>query len=116
MAADGAPERYLDGWARLQLQRPIGMDELRWRRAIDDAGLFLDRWGALADAFGWTLGDLMDVPCDGKPGGLVWFLEGEAVVSLGPDRAVTAADRQTLSRAKLKLLREGKLVEKDELI
>ena len=50
LAADSVPTRYLDGWARLQCQRPFSIDSRVWRRAIDDAGLFLDAWGADAAA------------------------------------------------------------------
>jgi hypothetical protein len=53
----------------------------------------LDQWGSLAIAQGWTASDLFDVPGEGKPGGLVWSLQGEAVRALGPDHAVTQADR-----------------------
>ena len=65
LAMDSVPERYLNAWARFQLQCPAGMDELRWRQATDDVGRFLDQWGKLADSFGWTPGDLFDVPRDG---------------------------------------------------
>jgi hypothetical protein len=67
MAMGAVPERYLDG-SRLQLQRPAGVDEARWQQAVNDAGWFLDRWGAQADAFGFTAGDLFEAPS-----GLVWF-------------------------------------------
>jgi hypothetical protein len=87
MAADGVPERYLDGWARLQLQRPIGVDELRWRRATNDAALFPDRWGKLAESFGWLPGDLFDFRVKGRVG-LVWLIRGDPVRSLGPESAI----------------------------
>ncbi|MGI8568129.1 MAG: hypothetical protein ACR2KT_03110 [Methylocella sp.] len=38
------------------------MTEARWRRAVDDAGRFLDAWGVLAVKFDWTPADLFDVP------------------------------------------------------
>ena len=37
---------------------------------------FLDQWGKLADSFGWSPGDLFDVPRDGRSG-LAWWLQGE---------------------------------------
>jgi hypothetical protein len=88
MAAGGVPEPYLDTWARLQCQRPFGASDQECRQAIDDAGRFLDQWGNRAVEFGWTAGDLFDVPRDGKPGGLVWFLGGESVQAIGPRRMV----------------------------
>jgi hypothetical protein len=93
LAMGAVPELYLDAWARLQLQRPYAMPEDRWRQAIDEAGRFLDQWGSSAIAQSWTASDLFDVPGEGKPGGLVWSLQGEAVRALGPDHAVTQADR-----------------------
>jgi len=72
LATDSALERYLDAWARFQLQCPGGVTEQAWRQAIDDAGRFLAQWGKLADSFGWSPGDLFDVPRDGAMG-LVWW-------------------------------------------
>jgi hypothetical protein len=90
MAAGGVPGPYLDTWARLQCQRPFGASDQEWWQVIDDAGRFLDQWGSRAVEFGWTAGDLFDVPRDGKPGGLVWFLGGESVQAIGPRRMVYA--------------------------
>jgi hypothetical protein len=36
-------------------------------------------WSSLALEFDWTTGHLFDVPRDGSPGALVWFLVGETV-------------------------------------
>jgi hypothetical protein len=55
MAMESVPERYLDAWARFQLQCPDGVTEQAGRQAIDDTGRFLDKWGKLADSFGWAL-------------------------------------------------------------
>jgi hypothetical protein len=60
--------------------------ELAWRQAIDDAGRFLAQWGSLAVEFGWTPGDLFDVPRDGAVG-LVWWLKSRTVTALGPEHA-----------------------------
>jgi hypothetical protein len=54
----------------LQVQKPVHVTVEQWRQAIDDAGRFLDQWGSLAVQFGWTPGDLFDVPRDGACGGL----------------------------------------------
>ena len=67
MAMGGVPEPYLDAWARLQFQKPMRVSDAEWRQAIDDAGRFLDQWGSVVE-FGWTAGDLFDVPRDGRPG------------------------------------------------
>jgi hypothetical protein len=81
-----APERYRNAWARFQLRRPAGVTEQAWRQALNDAGRFLAQWGKLADTFGWSPGDLFDVPRDGAMG-LVWWLKGRTVTALGPEHA-----------------------------
>jgi hypothetical protein len=86
MAAGGVPGPYLDTWARLQCQRPIGVGEAACLRAIDDAGRFVDQWASLAVEFGWKPGDLFDVPRDGAMG-LVWWLKSRTVTALGPEHA-----------------------------
>jgi hypothetical protein len=93
MAMASVPEPYLDTWARLQCQKPMRVSDDDWRQAIDDAGRFLDQWGSLAVEFQWAPADLFDVPRDGRPGGLLWWLAGETVRSLGPEHAVTASDQ-----------------------
>ena len=45
LAADRVPPVYLDAWARLNHQKPEGVSEAEWRRALDDGGRFLDAWG-----------------------------------------------------------------------
>jgi len=47
----------------------------------------------LAVEFQWTPADQFDVPRDGRPGGLVWFLNGEAVRALGPSSMKRAFGR-----------------------
>jgi hypothetical protein len=97
MASDSVPERYLDAWARFQLQCPGDVTEQAWRRAIDDAGRFLAQWDKLADSFGWLPGDLFDVPHDCAMG-LAWWVKGRAVTALGPEHACVgqpAYDRVT---------------------
>jgi hypothetical protein len=87
-AADRLPAVYLDAWARLQCQRPLTVLEDVWRRAVNDAGLFLDEWGREAAEWRWTAGELFDVLRDGRPGGLIWFIQGECLWGLGPEYAV----------------------------
>jgi len=48
---------------------------------------------------GALLGELFDVPRDGRPGGLVWQLKGECVDALGEDRA-GLDDGRTIKRGK----------------
>jgi hypothetical protein len=77
----------------------IGVDAARAQKAqcFDDAGRFFAQWGALAETFGWSPGDLFDVPRDGAMG-LVWWLTGRAVTALGPEHACVgqpAYDRVT---------------------
>lgn len=87
MAAGSVAAVYLDAWARLQCQRPMTVEEADWRLAIDDAGRFLDAWGAEAAAMQWRAGELFDVPREGEPGGLFWQLKGSRVEALGADHA-----------------------------
>jgi hypothetical protein len=93
MAMATVPELYLDAWARLQCQKPTRVSDGDWWQAIDDGGLFLNRWASLAAEFQWTTADLFNVPRDGRAGGLVWFLAGQAVRALGPEHAVTTSGR-----------------------
>jgi hypothetical protein len=93
LASGSVPEQYLDAWARLQCQKPRQVSVADWRQAIDAARRFLDKWGSIADTFGWSPGDLFDVPREGRPGGLAWFLAGETVRALGPEHAITTSDR-----------------------
>jgi hypothetical protein len=52
-------------------------------RALDDGGLFLDRWGSSAADSGWTAGDLFDIPGIGMAGGLIWRMGGAMVEAFG---------------------------------
>jgi hypothetical protein len=88
MAMGGVPAAYADAWARLQIQKPMRVSDAEWRQAIDDADRFLDQRGSLAMELGWAAGELFDVPRDGRPGGLIWFIQGECVWGLGPEYAV----------------------------
>ncbi len=105
----GVPLAYADAWARLQCQKPMAVSDDEQRQAIDDAALLLDQWGSLAVEFQWSPGDLFDVPRDGKLGGLVWFLKGEAVRALGPAHATTESGRNFLREDDFDagLLRDG---------
>jgi len=94
LAADGVPACYLDGWARLQCQRPFSMDLRVWRSAINDAGLFLDAWGADAAALQWRSDELFSAPREGRAGGLIWRLRGLRVENLGASFAILGDGRR----------------------
>jgi len=66
MAMGGVPEAYLDAWADLQVRKPMQVSDERWRQAINDAGRFLDAWGALAAGFQWAPADLFDGAARGR--------------------------------------------------
>ncbi len=97
MAADRVPACYLDAWARLQCQQPLSVPDAEWRLAIHDAGLFLDAWGSDAAAMRWSAGELFDVPRAGRPGGIVWRLNGAGVKALDADH-VRATDGRVILR------------------
>ena len=97
IVGDVCPAPYADIFARLNHQKPFAVSTEEWERAVNDAGLFLDAWGALAVDLQWTAGDLFDVPRDGRAGGLVWRLKGERVGTLGADRA-RLGDGRTIMR------------------
>jgi hypothetical protein len=80
--ADRVPAVYRDAWARLNVQRPRGVSEEKWRLALDDGGLFLDEFGSEAASLGWTPDEIFD-----KWIGILWQLKGERVEALGPDDA-----------------------------
>jgi hypothetical protein len=82
LAADSVPPVYLGAWAGLNHQKPLGVSEGEWRRALDDGGLFLDQWGSDTAELGWTPDDLF-----GVNGGLVWRLAGERVKAISADHA-----------------------------
>src|SRR5271163_4790220 len=83
--SETCPVPYADTFVRLNHQKPMAVSDAQWSRALDDAGRFLDAWGAEAAALQWNAGDLFDVPHEGQPGGVVWQLKGERVDALGAD-------------------------------
>ena len=94
----GVPAAYADAWARPQIQKPMRVSDAEWRQAIGYAGRFLDARASPALEFGWTGGELFDVPRDGKPGGLVWFQKGQTVRSFGPEHAVLGNGTRVFDR------------------
>lgn len=75
--------------------RPAGVSESRWRLVTTDAGRFLDRWGTTAVALGWPARDLFERVEYGAHG-LLWELEGRAVVALTEGGAMLGENAGTL--------------------
>jgi hypothetical protein len=76
----GVPPAFARVFAALQVARPASVDEHRWREAINDVGIFLDRWGRAAERLGWTARDIIGpqfTPC-----ALAWALQGAHVIGL----------------------------------
>ena len=76
------------------MARPLALHPARWDQVSRDAVAFTDRWGGTAAALGWSALALLGC----SPGfarrldrdGLLWLLEGRAVVELRADAAVIA--------------------------
>lgn len=91
----GAPRAWAEVLARLDRTKPpADVPPPRWLLFIDDCGRFLDGgWAARAAAFGW--GPLNLFGCDRERPfarldrlGLIWLVNGGAVVELHRDRAI----------------------------
>jgi hypothetical protein len=96
-------EVFEEAFDALQQQCPHGVPFARWERACSDAALFLDAWGADAARLGWTTFDLFGL-CDRAPlarydlMGLVWALQGRAVIALTLHAATVAATNGAMLR------------------
>jgi hypothetical protein len=99
---DTCPAPYADTFARLNNQKPSAVSTEEWERAVNDGGVFLDAWGALAAELKWTAADLFDVPRDDRPGGIVWRLNGERVDTLGAGHARLSDGRMIVKVEKRK--------------
>jgi hypothetical protein len=64
-----------------------------WEAAKHDAAILFGDFGRLLGKYQWARGDLFDVPHDGKSGGLVWFIKGSPVTSIGHSMAQTREGR-----------------------
>lgn len=82
----GIPPVYSHAFARLQIVRPPGLDDMRWGQMIDDAAVFLDVFGREAERLRWTSDNLFG------PGGLLATLNGRAVASLSSRNAILIPD------------------------
>jgi hypothetical protein len=96
----GAPRAWAEALARLDpALPPCDTPPKRWLRFIDDCGRFLDDgWAICADALSWGPLDLFG--CDRERPfarvdhlGLLWLLNGSAVVELHRDRAIVENKR-----------------------
>jgi hypothetical protein len=82
----------LRNFARLQAHPPAQVPRERWDRFINDAGLFLDRWGRQAEALGWRPDELIGLHPDASMArydrmGLIWILRGETVLDISDTAA-----------------------------
>jgi hypothetical protein len=71
---------------------PAEVPRDRWHQFINDAGLFLDRWGRQAEAFGWRADELFGLHPDAPMArydrmGLIWMLRGETVLDISETAA-----------------------------
>jgi hypothetical protein len=88
---DGSvPAIYAEPFATLQLACPANVPEQRWQQAINDAGIFLDRWGGQAERFGWPPDELFVLHGEAPMTryeymGLIWILRGKSVIAINPD-------------------------------
>jgi hypothetical protein len=93
-------QRYRKAFGVLQLRPPALVPEDRWRQCVKDGSKFLARWGEQAEALGWTPADLFGLQTPRAKAhatynrlsrydctGLVWLLQGRAVVALTADTA-----------------------------
>jgi len=105
----GVPRAWAEGFARLNPDHPpVDVPPHRWRRFIDDVGLFLDSpFCAVAAALGWTAFELFGADRE-RPFaqidqlGLLWLLNGDRLELLTNDAATIerrSGARQTWRRA-----------------
>ena len=101
--APGLPRAWAEGYAALcTMPPPFGFSADRWRRVVDAAGIFLDRWGAEAIRCGWSDLDVFGCHSDAPDRrfdcmGLVLLLDRCEVVAIdrdGADLAMATGARQ----------------------
>jgi hypothetical protein len=83
----GVHPTFVAGFARLQMTQPAGTNEADWHQAINDAGFFLDSFGAKAAAFGWSPEDVF------AASGLAWVLKGATVTDISTTGAALSDGR-----------------------
>jgi hypothetical protein len=72
----GIPDAYAAAFVNMQLTAAA------WNQAVNDAGIFLDRWGQVALNQGWTASEVFGSGGMSQTDGLVSRLRGGVVVSL----------------------------------
>jgi hypothetical protein len=88
----GGSAVYASAFAQVQARPPAEVPRDRWDQFINDAGLFLDRWGRQAEAFGWRPDELFGLHPDAPMArydrmGLIWMLRGETVLDISETAA-----------------------------
>jgi hypothetical protein len=83
----GIHPTFVSAFANLQMAQPPSVPEVDWHRAINDAGLFLDAFGAKAAAFGWQPEGLFE------DFGLIWALNGATVTDITTNTAMLSDGR-----------------------
>jgi hypothetical protein len=83
----GVPEAYAKAFADVQANTSADVPRKRWDQFINDAGLFLDQWGAAAEHLGWSVDELFGLHPIAPMArydrmGLLWLLRGEQVIEL----------------------------------
>jgi hypothetical protein len=93
------PREWAEGFARLDLARPVkGFTERQWRQLIDDGGKFLDRWAAEAERMGWRPVDVFGVHpiapnANNSLSGLALLINGGEVIRLAKHHATIQTPR-----------------------
>lgn len=99
-----APAEWADGYARLlAMPAPATIPTTRWQQMIDDAGRFLDRWGATAAGLGWDTASVFGCHPDAPlarydAAGLAWLIQGREVVAITSEAATLRAASGALLR------------------
>lgn len=86
------PRHYALTFAEMQHECPNEVPKNRWEQFINDTGIFLDRWGDKAHAFGWRVRDLFGLDTKSPLArfdrmGLCWLLKGQTVVAIAANAA-----------------------------
>jgi hypothetical protein len=90
---DGLPDEWQAILDELKVATPVdGFGDARWPSLVDDAEVFLARWGEAAHLLGWTALDLFGVHPVAPAArfdvmGLLPLLRGDRVVALTKDQA-----------------------------
>jgi len=100
----GVPRAWAEGYARLCIIAcPASIPPTRWRRLIDNAGDFIDRFAVQAAALGWDAKSIFGchpIAPDARLdyAGLAWLIGTGRVVAITADSAVICSpDGATLT-------------------